>query len=147
MTSNGTEILSLDYDYDGLGRVTGIDQALSGAPTAYAYGYDSLGQLTSASVNGVERTYGYDANGNRVVGRGINLTGNELFHNGDDQKTGWVAPDGRRVLIVDDHTAPFANEELIVGHKSWRPRRGVKWFGYLLTGKRLATDGEFVWLD
>ncbi len=100
VTSNGIEILSLDYDYDGLGRVTGIDQELSGAPTAYAYGYDSLGQLTSASVNGVERTYGYDANGNRtsVVGRGINLTGNELVHNADDQVTRY----GLRQLTYND---------------------------------------------
>jgi len=57
------------YTYDDAFRITGITDA-SDASLSWAYGYDDLDRLTSATKAGTMLGYGYDANGNRLTQTG-----------------------------------------------------------------------------
>ena len=54
------------YSYDNAFRITGITDTDNGA-LSQSYGYDALDRLTSASGTGLNETWMYDANGNRVT--------------------------------------------------------------------------------
>ncbi|WP_179137148.1 RHS repeat domain-containing protein [Candidatus Entotheonella palauensis] len=65
--SQASEVASFAYERDRLGRLTTQRVMLGGTPTTSGYGYDLAGRLETVSENGVlVRTYGYDANSNRV---------------------------------------------------------------------------------
>ena len=58
--------------YDVAGRIAGIEDMVQGVTTQWTYGYDTLGQLTSATRNGAAATtWGYDARGNRTAAGGV----------------------------------------------------------------------------
>ncbi|MEJ7729059.1 MAG: RHS repeat-associated core domain-containing protein [Polyangiaceae bacterium] len=61
-------LLTLDYEHDGLGRITKITESVQGGPaTVTEYEYDTAGRLYRAFVNGLQTAeYGYDLNGNRT---------------------------------------------------------------------------------
>ncbi|MHB8173922.1 MAG: RHS repeat domain-containing protein [Nitrospirota bacterium] len=88
--------VAASYDYDSLGQVTDIVNALNGNPVAYnSYTYDALGnRLTNTDMNGTnaysydvfqrltdalhpaipEETFAYDGVGNRLNGSGLSYT-------------------------------------------------------------------------
>ncbi len=56
------------FERDELGRVTKKTETLGGVPTVFAYAYDLAGRLKEVKENGsIARSYGYDANGNRLA--------------------------------------------------------------------------------
>jgi RHS repeat-associated protein len=71
-----TSSRSVSYAYDGLLRLTGAVESGATANT-YAYGYDLAGNRTSATVNGVTTTRGYNA-ANQVTGWSYDAAGNLL---------------------------------------------------------------------
>ena len=73
-----TNLLTITYTRDKLGRITQKAETVQGATTTYNYAYDAIGQLIEVRQNGgVAATYSYDANGNRLskIGPGLNETG------------------------------------------------------------------------
>ncbi len=70
----GTTVVSrYDYTVNGLGQRTNVSTSGSAFPAtpSWAWGYDSLGQVTSAdhsTDNAFDRAYQYDAIGNRIQG-------------------------------------------------------------------------------
>jgi RHS repeat-associated protein len=72
---DGTEIFSIDYTRDKLGRITQKTESINGAPVdTYNYFYDINGQLIQVDVNQTTvSSYTYDANGNRLTY--VNLNG------------------------------------------------------------------------
>jgi RHS repeat-associated protein len=67
--ANGASLKN--YAYDDAFRITSITDALD--PTfSWAYGYDSLDRLNSASRTGFTQGWTYDANGNRLTETGSN---------------------------------------------------------------------------
>ena len=61
-----TELYSVTYDRDRLGRITGKHETIAGTAHETIYGFDQLGRLQSATIDGAVETYGYDTNGNRT---------------------------------------------------------------------------------
>ncbi len=82
LTSLTSPPLDLDYTYDDLGRVIQIVETDQGTARTLDYTYDLLGQLVEVRVDGaVSEAYTYDANGNRLSGRGVT----EATHNAEDE--------------------------------------------------------------
>ncbi len=74
-TANATALYSEGLSYDSAGRITVVEEVIQGTPVQWVYGYDKLGQLTSASRNGgVVSTWTYDGNGNRLTADGVAST-------------------------------------------------------------------------
>ena len=62
-----SELLSLAYVRDDLGRITDKTEVVNGATTETHYDYDNVGRLVQVTENGgVVEAYSYDANGNRT---------------------------------------------------------------------------------
>lgn len=73
-TNGGTAALySVSYTRDNLGRITGKAETINGASHNYAYGYDQQGRLDAVTQDGVQISYGYDANGNRIAVNGATI--------------------------------------------------------------------------
>ena len=71
-TFNATALYSEGLSYDAAGRITVVEEVVQGTPVQWVYGYDKLGQLTSASSNGGPSTrWSYDGNGNRLTADGV----------------------------------------------------------------------------
>jgi RHS repeat-associated protein len=69
---NGSSLLATQYTRDKLGRVTSKIETISGVTKTYGYSYDSVGRLSSVSIDGVlTNQYTYDSNGNRIAMNGI----------------------------------------------------------------------------
>jgi RHS repeat-associated protein len=63
----GTNLLSLRYEHDLLGRITSRVETIQGETDRYGYSYDVRGQLAQVTTNGAAYSqYAYDANGNRA---------------------------------------------------------------------------------
>jgi RHS repeat-associated protein len=61
-------VLRLAYTRDGLARVVAVSEVRNSDSTGTAFGFDSVGGLTSVVENGVPvASYEYDANGNRTL--------------------------------------------------------------------------------
>ncbi len=61
-------VLRLAYTRDGLARVVAVSEIRNSDSTGTAFGFDSVGGLTSVVENGVPvASYEYDANGNRTL--------------------------------------------------------------------------------
>jgi RHS repeat-associated protein len=73
----GSVLMSVDYVYDKLNRITQLTESLSGgAAGAKSFGYDAVGQLINATdAQARTNSYSYDKNGNRLnaVSLGQNL--------------------------------------------------------------------------
>lgn len=54
------------YGYDDASRITSMTALPGNSSPSWSYGYDASDRLASASRTGLDRTYGYDANGNRL---------------------------------------------------------------------------------
>ncbi|MEO8132496.1 MAG: RHS repeat-associated core domain-containing protein, partial [Betaproteobacteria bacterium] len=78
VTSNGSPVFDFNITRDGLGRISQRAETLAGLTDNYVYAFDTAGQLTGVSRNGVAvETYGYDSNGNRTSAtvQGLTVTG------------------------------------------------------------------------
>ncbi|MGH7832385.1 MAG: RHS repeat domain-containing protein, partial [Candidatus Binatia bacterium] len=65
------EILAIDYERDGAGRIVKKIETIEGRSRTVAYAYDLAGRLTRVLTDGAQETrYEYDANGNRIAYRG-----------------------------------------------------------------------------
>ena len=60
---------TLGYTFDYANRITGISDSSNSALT-WAYGYDALDRLTSATTSSITDGWTYDANGNRLTQTG-----------------------------------------------------------------------------
>jgi RHS repeat-associated protein len=60
---------TLGYSFDNANRITGISDSSNSALT-WAYGYDLLDRLTSATTSAITDGWTYDANGNRLTQTG-----------------------------------------------------------------------------
>ncbi|MBY0279732.1 RHS repeat protein [Candidatus Binatia bacterium] len=102
-----TPLLDVIYDQrDGLGRIVDkTESILGGAPDVYHYEYDAVGRLTKVTKNGMDRSYHYDANGNRTAAP--NLVGIATY---DDQ-------DRLTRYGPADHTFEYTNNgDLLAEH-------------------------------
>src|ERR671918_1001995 len=75
---SGSTVFQTSYVRDSLSRITQLTETIQGVTTPRAFTYDSAGRLATVTQNGVlVRSYGYDANGNRLslTGPGLNLAG------------------------------------------------------------------------
>ena len=59
----------LGYGYDNANRISGITDS-SDSTLTWAYGYDALDRLTSATTSSITDGWSYDANGNRLTQTG-----------------------------------------------------------------------------
>jgi RHS repeat-associated protein len=81
---NGTNMLSVQYIRDNLGRIVQKNETIEGATHTYAYMYDQAGRLTNVSKDGVMVSqYVYDANGNRLSYTGAGGTISGTYDNQD----------------------------------------------------------------
>ncbi|MCZ7591309.1 MAG: RHS repeat-associated core domain-containing protein [Kiritimatiellae bacterium] len=63
----GTNLLSFDYGYDAMWRMTSRVERIQNQTNLYIYSYDAAGRLIEVHTNGSLRAkYQYDANGNRT---------------------------------------------------------------------------------
>jgi RHS repeat-associated protein len=76
--------VTLGYSFDNANRITGISDSSNSALT-WAYGYDVLDRLTSATTSAIADGWTYDANGNRLTQTGttgitfaVSSTSNQL---------------------------------------------------------------------
>lgn len=68
-------LMSVDYVYDKLGRITQRTESLVGEPAkAFDYTYDLVGRLLSATEGPNSTTYTYSNNGNRRLSSTIGAT-------------------------------------------------------------------------
>jgi RHS repeat-associated protein len=66
--AGATSVYDVSYTRDGAGRIVGKTETVNGQTTAFTYGYDNAGRLTSVSENGAQTaSYSYDSNGNRIT--------------------------------------------------------------------------------
>lgn len=64
---NTTSLLSIDYTYDALNRITQIVESLEGGGAkTYHYAYDVAGHLINVREGAHTHTYSYDKTGNRL---------------------------------------------------------------------------------
>jgi len=72
ISTNNSDVYSVDYTRDNLGRITQKVETIQGVTTTFGYTYDLLGQLSSVTTNGViTSSYSFDDNGNRTHVNGI----------------------------------------------------------------------------
>lgn len=63
---SGTTLYNVMYSHDGLGRIVEKAETIGGTTTTYAYVYDQAGRLVEVRRNGSPlEQYSYDSNGNR----------------------------------------------------------------------------------
>jgi RHS repeat-associated protein len=66
---HGSELISVQYTRDDLGRITEKTETMLGQTDTYQYGYDSSGRMVDVSKSGNNIAHlEYDANGNRLPG-------------------------------------------------------------------------------
>ncbi|MBU0677524.1 MAG: hypothetical protein KJ626_05350 [Verrucomicrobia bacterium] len=88
----GVNLLSFDYGYDDLERITGRVEVVEDETNTYNYSYDLAGRLTNVIASGdsagYTNSYQYDANGNRT---NANLSGTTSSgtYNAQDQMTSY----------------------------------------------------------
>lgn len=71
-TYTGSDLYSVSYTVDKLGRVKEKAETLQGATTTYGYDYDQAGRLSQVTENGLTTaSYTYDQNSNRTHVDGV----------------------------------------------------------------------------
>ena len=66
---------SYNLTRDSAGRITQRVESIGGEIITWDYSYDNIGRLTEAKKNGVvTESYSYDANGNRLTGNSVNYS-------------------------------------------------------------------------
>jgi YD repeat-containing protein len=66
--SGSNTLYTVQYSRDKLGRITELNETISGNAAAYVYSYDEAGRLAGVQKDGVPVAgYTYDANGNRLT--------------------------------------------------------------------------------
>jgi RHS repeat-associated protein len=72
---NGTTLYDVQYNRDGLGRITAKIETIGGTTESFTYSYDDAGRLAEVKKNGaITHTYSYDANGNRLTANAVTAT-------------------------------------------------------------------------
>ncbi len=65
--AGSTNLMSIQYLRDALGRITEEVETISGTATTYDYGYDAANRLVQVQINGATTaSWSYDSNGNRT---------------------------------------------------------------------------------
>jgi RHS repeat-associated protein len=98
----GSEIYSVSYGRDDLGRIETLTETIGGTTATYVYTYDPAGRLTDVAKDGSPYAhYDYDANSNRIAWS-------------DPWGSGSATPDAQdRLLTAGDYTYTYtANGEL-----------------------------------
>ena len=62
---SGEELFAQTFERDALGRITEITEKVLGVTKTKSFTYDSVGRLSSATIDGETTDYFYDENGNR----------------------------------------------------------------------------------
>lgn len=98
VTANSTTLYEVDYGTrDALGRIVNKTETIQGETHVYGYTYDPNGRLTDVTTDGNATShYEYDANGNRLVGPGLNAS--PVYDNQD------------RLLSYGDCTYTYKND-------------------------------------
>ena len=97
---NANSIYKEVYTRDKLGRITVKDVIQNSITTSWGYTYDLRGRLRTISQNGVlQKTYFYDANGNRV---NINDGSNQNIYS-----AGYDAQDRIQYVVKNNQTTAF----------------------------------------
>ena len=69
---NSTQLYSVTYQHDALGRIEQKTETVQGVTTVYDYDYDLAGRLDTVTQDGVlDSDYDYDDNGNRTHVNGV----------------------------------------------------------------------------
>ncbi|MFT4724310.1 MAG: RHS repeat-associated protein [Colwellia sp.] len=72
ISTNDSNVYSVDYTRDKLGRITQKVETLQGVTTTFDYDYDLLGQLSTVKTNDVlTSSFNFDDNGNRTHINGV----------------------------------------------------------------------------
>ena len=72
MDTNDSDLYSVNYSRDTLGRIIQKIETIQGLTTTFNYDYDLLGQLSTVKTNGVQTaSFDFDDNGNRTHVNGI----------------------------------------------------------------------------
>jgi RHS repeat-associated protein len=138
--ADGT-LRTTDYTYDGVKRLTSETQRVSGAIVFQAaYGYDRVGNRTSATVNGVTTNYVYDANDrleSETTNGGINAGTTTYTYDPAGNRTGKTGPLGTVAYVYNDagHLAEVHSAGEVVEYrythdgllleKTWTPLTGT----------------------
>ncbi len=68
VTGQDGALFAATHSYDALGRIATTSETIAGVTTVTAHVYDSVGQLTQVTTNGVvSAAYRYDPDGNRLI--------------------------------------------------------------------------------
>ncbi|WP_290498756.1 DUF1566 domain-containing protein [Alcanivorax sp.] len=73
LTESGSQIGTMGYSHDKLGRITSRSESLPGSSLNDSYDYNQAGYLVSAARNGATTTWQYDSNGNRTHENGAQI--------------------------------------------------------------------------
>jgi RHS repeat-associated protein len=64
--AGGETLLAMQYERDGLGRITRKVETIAGVTATYDYGYDAANRVQQVTRDGVIASWTYDGNGNRT---------------------------------------------------------------------------------
>ena len=74
VSTSDSEVYSVDYTRDNLGRITQKVETIEEITTTFDYAYDLLGQLSTIKTNDViTNSYNFDDNGNRTHINGVTI--------------------------------------------------------------------------
>jgi RHS repeat-associated protein len=66
--TGGTSLMTLNYNYDLNGQITGLTETIQGVTSIYAYTYDVAGRLTNVTKDAVSvAACTFDSNSNRIA--------------------------------------------------------------------------------
>jgi YD repeat-containing protein len=135
------------YAYDSAGRLTQIwhKDGSANVLASYVYGFDGLGRVTSATDNGVLKTYGYDATSQLTSEGGVSRT-----YDATGNRTGGSYSTGTANQLSSDGTWTYTYDDRGQLTKKSKGASAETWLytydnaGMMLSAKQEATDGGTV---